>query len=91
MNKFGAFIPMSICLKNLFDCAVWIIPAVAGFIAVGKTRRIVREVSDSFFLFYDRGGLQLFFEQSSLCFSFGNKIPCLVRKQADVSDPLISS
>jgi len=79
---------MSICNINLFNCMAWLVPVVVGFLAVGKTRRIVREVSDPLFLFYDLGGLRLFFERSISCFSFGNKIPCLVRKQADVSGPI---
>lgn len=82
---------MSKCMKNLFDCLVLIIPVVVGFIAVGKTKRIVREVSVPFFIFYDWGDLRLFFGQYKLCFSRGNEIPCLVRKQADVSDPLTFS
>jgi len=88
-----AFLPMSvsICLKNLFESPVWIIREINRYITVGKTRRIVKEVSDLLFLFYDKGGLLLFFEQISTCFSLGMEIPCLVRIQADVSDPLISS
>jgi len=78
-------------MTNLFDCLVLIIPVVVGFIAVGKTKRIVREVSVPLFINYDWGDLRLFFEQYKLCFSLGNKIPCLVRKQADVSGPLIVS
>lgn len=81
---------MSICLKNLIDCPVWLIPAVVGFISVGKTRRIVREVSDSLSLYYDWGGLSLLSDPLIECFSPGIKMPCLVRKQADVSDPLIT-
>jgi len=84
-------LPMSICLKNLFNCLVLIMPVVVGFIAVGKTRRIVREVSVPLFIFYDWGALRLFFGQYNLCFSLGNEIPCLVRKQAEISDPLIAS
>ena len=82
---------MSMYLKNLVDGLVWIISVVVGFIAVGKTRRIDREVCDSRSLCCECGGLSLLFDQLVECFSPGIKMPCLVRKQADVSDPLITS
>ncbi len=78
-------------MKNLFDCMVLMVPVVVGFIAVGKTKRSAGEVSVPLFIFYDLGDLRLFFGQYKLCFSLGNEIPCLVRKQADFSDPLIAS
>ena len=90
MNKV-VVLPMSMSLKNLFDCLVMTVTAIAGFIGIGKTRRIATAVSDPIFYLMAGGGLSLFFGQSSKCFSLGNRIPCLVRKQANISDPVVSS
>jgi len=63
----------------------WVMPAVNGFLSIGKTGRVVRKVSDSLYLFYDWGCLGLFFNSQVHVFPLGNKIPCLVRKQAETS------
>ena len=41
------FLPMSICLKDLFECPGWILPAADGFIVNEKIKRITGAIGDS--------------------------------------------
>jgi len=64
-------------MNNLIEFpAVLILPVLIGFIAVGKTRWTVMEVSDP--LFYLMTGVLSCCSLYSLCFSLGkrNTLPC---------------